>query len=189
MINRNDNKEEGREVRVKDALKEDAGKGRIRIDPNLIKDLNLKNGDVIKIFHPTSKKDTAALLYPGKAEDLGSNAIRIDQSLRRNLGASLDNLVEIRKIKASEATKITFAGLEETVVIRNTKQLAQKLENRIITKGDILSFYAMGKRVDLIVVDYLPKVKAVRILSNTQIHLSEKVYKDLKELEKKEDHF
>ena len=113
-----------RKVRVKDALKEDSGRGRIRIDPDVIKDLNLRNGDVIQITHPITKKDTAALLYPGKSEDLGTNTIRIDPSLRRNLGASLDDIVEIRKIKASEATKITFAGLEETVIVRNTQQLA-----------------------------------------------------------------
>ncbi|MFX1274019.1 MAG: CDC48 family AAA ATPase [Promethearchaeota archaeon] len=173
-----------RKVRVKDALKEDAGRGRIRIDPNVINDLNLKNGDVIQIVHPILKKDTAALLYPGKSEDVGSNTIRIDQSLRRNLGASLDDIVEIRKIKASEATKITFAGLEETVIVRNTQQLAQKLENRVITKDDILSFYAMGRRVDLIVVDYFPKAEAVRILSTTKIYLSEKSHREIKELEK-----
>ena len=173
-----------RKVRVKDALKEDSGRGRIRIDPDVIKDLNLRNGDVIQITHPITKKDTAALLYPGKSEDLGTNTIRIDPSLRRNLGASLDDIVEIRKIKASEATKITFAGLEETVIVRNTQQLAQKLENRVITKDDILSFYAMGRRVDLIVVDYFPKADAVRILANTKIYLSEKSHREIKELEK-----
>ncbi len=176
--------EDMRKVRVKDALKEDSGRGRIRLDPEVIKDLNLRNGDVIQINHPLTKKNTAALLYPGKTEDLGTNTIRIDPSLRRNLGASLDDIVEIRKITASEATKITFAGLEETVIVRNTQQLAQKLENRVITKDDILSFYAMGRRVDLIVVDYFPKVEAVRILANTKIYLSEKSHREIKELEK-----
>ncbi|MFX1238293.1 MAG: CDC48 family AAA ATPase [Promethearchaeota archaeon] len=171
-------------ARVKDALKEDAGRGRVRIDPELIEAMNLRNGDVIEIYHPIAKKTTAALLYPGKPEDINTKSIRIDQSLRRNLNASLDDIVEIRKIKASEATKITFAGLEETVIVRNTQQLARKLENRVITKGDILSFYAMGRRVDLIVVDYAPKTEAVRILADTKIYLSEKSHKEIKELEK-----
>ena len=173
-----------RKVRVKDALKEDAGRGRIRIDPDVINELSLRNGDVIEISHPISKKKTAALLYPGKGEDAGTKSIRIDQSLRRNLGASLDDVVQIRKIKAMEATKITFAGLEETVIVRNTQQLARKLENRVITKDDILSFYAMGRRVDLIVVDFFPKAEAVRILADTKIYLSEKSLREIKELEK-----
>jgi transitional endoplasmic reticulum ATPase len=179
MINGGSN----RKVRIKDALKEDAGKGRVRIDPDVIKELKLRNGDVIEISHPIDNKKTAALLYPGKMEDRGTNSIRIDQSLRRNLNSSIDDIVEIRKIKASLATKITFAGLEETVILRNSQQLAMKLENRVITKGDILSFYAMGRRIDLVVVDYSPKSEAVRIHQNTKVVLSEKSHKELIELE------
>jgi len=106
-----------------------------------------------------------------------------DRAGRRNLNSSIDDIVEIRKIKASLASKITFAGLEETVILRNSQQLARKLENRVITKGDILSFYAMGRRIDLVVVDYSPKSEAVRIHQDTKVVLSEKSHKELVELE------
>ena len=174
----------GNKLRVKDAFKEDAGRGIVRIDPDIEAELNLRTGDVIEISHPTANKKTAALLYPGRREDKGTNIIRIDPSLRRNINASLDDIVEIRKIDAALATKVTFAGLEETVIIRNSQQLARKLENRVITKGDILSFYAMGRRVDLIVVEYSPKAEAVRIHLDTKVILSEKSHKEIIELEK-----
>ena len=87
-----------KEVKVQDELKEDSGKGRIRIDPKIIKDLNLRNGDVIQIHNPITGKTTAALLYPGKSEDLGTHTIRIDSSLRRNLGASLGDILEFQKL-------------------------------------------------------------------------------------------
>ena len=170
-------------VRVKDAYKGDAGRGRIRIDPDLIKELNLKTGDVIEISHPVVFKKTAALLYPGKLEDKGKNTIRIDSSLRRNIGAALDDIVGIRKIEASLAGRITFAGLEESVIIRRSDQLVRMLENRVITKGDILSFNAMGRRIDFIVIDYSPKADAVRIHLETKISISEKTHKELEELE------
>jgi len=146
--------------------------------------LNLRTGDVIELSHPTANKKTAALLYPGRREDKGTNIIRIDPSLRRNINTSLDDIVQIRKIDAALATKVTFAGIEETVIIRNSQQLARKLENRVITKGDILSFYAMGRRVDLIVVEYSPKAEAVRIHLDTKVILSEKSHKEIIELEK-----
>ncbi|MFX0070894.1 MAG: CDC48 family AAA ATPase [Candidatus Hermodarchaeota archaeon] len=172
-------------LRVKDAFKEDAGRGIIRIDPDVIAELNLKTADVIEVSHPSVNKKTAALLYPGRKEDKGTGIIRMDPSLRRNISASLDDIVEIRKIEdAALADKITFAGLEETVIIRNSQQLARKLENRVITKGDIISFYAMGRRYDLIVVEYSPKAEAVRIHLDTKIQLSEKSHKELIELEK-----
>ena len=172
-----------RKVRIKDAYKGDAGRGRIRIDPEVISEFNLRTGDVIEISHPIILKKTAALLYPGKIEDKGTNIIRIDSSLRRNIGAALDDMVEIRKIEASLADRITFAGLKESVIIRKSEQLVKMLENRVITKGDILSFNAMGSRIDFIVIDYSPKADAVRIHLDTKITISEKTHKELEELE------
>ncbi len=177
---------EGKEnkLRVKDAFKEDAGRGIVRIDPDIEAELNLRTGDVLEISHAKLNMKTAALLYPGRKEDKGTNIIRIDPSLRRNINTSLDDIVQIRKIEAALATRVTFAGLEETVIIRNSQQLARKLENRVITKGDILSFYAMGRRVDLVVVEYSPKAEAVRIHLDTKVILSEKSHKEIIELEK-----
>ena len=172
-----------KKVRIRDAYKGDAGRGRIRIDPLVIKEMNLKTGDVIEIVHPIVGKKTAALLYPGKDEDKGSNAIRIDSSLRRNLNASLEDVVEIRRIEASLADRITFAGVEESVIIRDPNRLVRMLENRVITKGDILSFNAMGRRIDFIVIDYAPRADAVRIHLETNITISEKSHKEIEELE------
>ena len=67
----------GRKVRVKDAFKEDAGRGIVRIDPDIIKEMTFKTGDVIEISHPTHNRITAALLYPGKREDKGTNITEI----------------------------------------------------------------------------------------------------------------
>ena len=173
----------GKKVRIRDAYKGDAGRGRIRIDPLVIKEMNLKTGDVIEIVHPIIGKKTAALLYPGKDEDKGTNAVRIDSSLRRNLSASIDDIVEIRKIDASLADRITFAGVEESVIIRDPNRLVRMLENRVITKGEILSFNAMGRRIDFIVIDYAPRADAVRIHLETNITISEKSHKEIEELE------
>ncbi|MBD3255790.1 MAG: CDC48 family AAA ATPase [Candidatus Lokiarchaeota archaeon] len=177
-------KGEGERLRVKDAFKEDAGRGIVRIDPDIIKSSSWKTGDVLSISHPVANKRSAALLYPGRAEDKGTGIIRMDPSIRRNLDASLDDIVFVRKIEAALADKIMFAGLEEAVILRNSQQLARKLENRVITKEDILSFYSYGRRVDLIVVDYSPKAEAVRIHLDTKIKLSEKSHKELVDLEK-----
>ena len=177
------NEERAGSLRVKDAFKEDAGRGIVRIDPDVIQDLNLKTGDVLEISHPGSNKKTAALLYPGRKEDKGSGIIRMDTSLRRNLLSSLDDLVEIRKIEAALADKVTFAGLKEAVILRNRQQLARTLENRVITKEDILSFYSYGRRIDLVVVEYSPKADAVRIHIDTKIQLSEKSFTEILDLE------
>jgi transitional endoplasmic reticulum ATPase len=163
-----------RKVRIKDAFKEDAGRGIVRIDPELISQLNIKVNDVIKIYHPITKKETVALLSSGKDEDKGTNILRMDPSLRRNLNASIDDLVEIKKIQVVSAQSITFAGLDNSLVPRDPQALARKLEKRVVTLGDSLSFYAMARRIDLVVVNYEPKAEAVKILHNTKIIFSEK---------------
>ncbi|MFX1385979.1 MAG: CDC48 family AAA ATPase [Promethearchaeota archaeon] len=178
-------KGDGKKVKIKDAYKGDAGRGRIRLDPDVIDELHLRTGDVIEISHPRVGKKTAALLYPGKPEDKDTNTIRIDSSLRRNISAALDDIVEIRKIEASLAERITFAGVEESIILRTPQQITQILENRVITKGDILSFNAMGRRIDFVVIDYHPKADAVRIHLGTKIITSEKTSKELEELERR----
>ncbi|MHA1105306.1 MAG: CDC48 family AAA ATPase [Promethearchaeota archaeon] len=172
MVGINIYQENPRKVRIKDAFKEDAGRGIIRIDPDVTNKLNFKVGDVIEIVHPFTNKNTVALLYTGKNEDKETNIIRMDPSLRKNLGASIDDLVEIKKIEANEAESITFSGL--SLIPRDPQALARKLEKRVITKGDILSFYAMARRIDLIVLGFKPEVEAVKINFNTKILFSEK---------------
>ncbi|TFG22614.1 MAG: AAA family ATPase [Promethearchaeota archaeon] len=183
---REDFRDDKNKLKVKDAFKEDVGRGIVRIDPNIVEDLQFKTGDVIEISHPITLKRTAALLYPGKNEDRGSETIRLGPSLRRNINASLDDVVEIRKIEASLASKITFAGLKETIIPRKSQDLARLLENRVVTKEDILSFYAppTNKRIDLVVIDYSPRTEAVRIHLDTEILISDKTQQELIELEK-----
>jgi len=171
-------------LRVKDAFKDDPGKGRVRIDPEVVKKLELKTGDAIEISHPISKVKTAALLFPGKPEDSGAGTIRLGPFLRRNIDVSIDDYVEVRKIKAALAEKVVFASLSESFRI-NTKKLNTELENRVVTKDDILSFYAPGNKIyELIVVDFQPRTDAVRIHLKTEIKLSEKTHKELIEREK-----
>ncbi len=186
-----------KKLRIKDAFKEDAGRGIVRIDPEVINDLNLKVGNVVQITHPVQKKNTAAILASSKNEDKGKKIIRMDPSLRRNLNASIDDYVEIIKIEAEFANSVTFAGLDTSMIPRDPQALARKLENRVITRGDNLSFYAMAHRIDLVVVDYSPEVVAVKINLNTKIIFSDKplnemyipkkkvIYKELTSLEEK----
>ncbi len=170
-------------LRVKDAFKDDSGQGRIRIDAEVVKKLKLKNGDAIEISNSISKLKTAALLFPSKPEDTGTGIIRLDPFLRRNIDTTLDDFVEIRKIKVALAEKVIFAGLTESVVI-SPKRLNSLLENRVVTKDDILSFYSYNKKYDFVVLDFQPKTDAVRIHSGTEIKLSEKTHKEIIEREK-----
>ena len=174
-----------KKVRIKDAYKRDVGKGIIRIDPQVIADMSLKTGDVIEISHPAIEKKTAAILYPGKGKDLGTNTIRIDLSLRRNIGALINGKVEIRKVIAVLADKIIFAGLDESVEIRKPNLLVRMLFNQIITKDDIFGFKAMGRLIEFIVINHLPQADAVRVHLDTEVSIMKQTYKEISALEKR----
>ena len=167
-------------LKIRDAYKGDAGRGRIRIDSNIIKELNLKSGDTIEISNPFVNETTAAILYLKKHNDKGTNTLRIDALLRRNIGASLDDIVEIRKIEANLADKITISWLQESITnIGRPQYLVRRFENRVITKGDILPVPFGSGRIDIIVIDYTPKGDAVKIYLGTKITVLEKSYKGL----------
>ncbi|MFX1311870.1 MAG: CDC48 family AAA ATPase [Promethearchaeota archaeon] len=161
-------------LRIKDALKEDAGRGIVRIDPDIINKLNLRIGDVIRISNPLINKITVALLSSGRIEDKDKQIIRLDPSLRRNLNASIDDIVEIKKIKAERADTLIFTGLNSSLIPRDPQALSRKLEKRVVTMGDNLSFYAMGHRIDLVVVSFTPNSEAVKISLETKIIFTEK---------------
>lgn len=161
------------EVRVKDAFKKDAGKGKIRLDPKIMKDLNLYPYDVIEILYPKKNRKTVGILYPGKKKDKRTNQIRLDQSFRISLGASLDDTVIIRKIEVGLADKVTFNVEENSSLPKDSKWLAKKLENQIVTLNDTINLYDWGRKIKLKVINFIPKVSAVRIHLETEIILSE----------------
>ena len=175
MDENEDKNKNGIKLRIKDAFKEDAGKGIIRLDPEIINKFGFKVNDVLEISHPNSNKKTAALLSLGRVEDKETNIIRMDLSERRNINASIDDYVDVRKINSSSAQTITFAGLDSSFMIRDSQQLTRILEKRVITRGDSLSFYAMGRRVDLVIVDYTPKADAVKITLDTKIEFTDEM--------------
>ncbi|MHA1728588.1 MAG: CDC48 family AAA ATPase, partial [Promethearchaeota archaeon] len=94
-------------LRIADAKPKDVGRGIARIDPDLTGFYQLRSGDVIEIKNPLNGKTTAALLWRGYGEDIGKGIIRIDGSIRRNIGAALDERVQIRKIEVHNASSVT----------------------------------------------------------------------------------
>lgn len=156
-------------VKVKEAYKEDIGKGLICIDFDLVGELNLNIDDIVKISNPLNDRNTAAKLKIGESPENGSKTVRIGAILRRNIGVSVDDKVEICKIETKTAKEVIFINQNLNFTFKNTNQFAKKLENRIITTGDIFSFKHNDKIIDLIISDFSPKSEAVIISKNTSI--------------------
>ena len=166
-------------LKIKDIHKEDAGKGIIRIDPDIAKDYNLRPDDIIEITYPKHNRKAAGILRLSKKKDEVSYIIRVGPSIRKSLKAPIDGVVEIRKIEAVLAKKVRFKCHNPDILLRESQWFANRLENRIITPRNIIIFYDWGRSFELTVIKYKPKVNAVRIYVDTKIKIR------LKKLRKK----
>jgi transitional endoplasmic reticulum ATPase len=163
-------------LRVAEAQSRDVGRGVARIDPKISSEIGFSTGDVVEIH---GKKKTVAVYWPGYPEDYGKGIIRIDGYTRSNAGAGIDEKVNIKKVDAREAKKITIAPTEPLRITGGEEYLKQILENRVISRGDLIPLGIMGRRINLIVTGFQPPAAAVIVVPSTQVVLSEKPAKDL----------
>ena len=163
-------------LRVAEAQSRDVGRGIARIDPKVSSEIGLSAGDVVEIH---GKKKTVAIYWPGYQEDYGKGIIRIDGYIRNNAGAGIDEKVEIKKVAAKEAKKITIAPTEPLRITGGEEYLKQILENRVISRGDLIPLGIMGRRINLVVTGFQPPAAAVIVVPSTQVVLSEKPAKAL----------
>jgi len=159
---------------VKEAFTQDEGRGIVRIDPDIFNSFKFRNGDILHIHHPSTKKHTAGILYPSKSKDKGTNIIRIGSFLRRNLQAKSGDKVKIRRVETILAKGVLFETSEIDTALFYSHILAKKFQKRVICVGDTLSFYNYGLRIDLEVLDYEPQGEAVIIHESTLICCQDK---------------
>ena len=162
------------ELKVAEARANDVGRGIARIDPQVAEELGLHAGDVVEII---GKKRTVAIYWPGYPEDYGLKIIRIDGTTRRNAGVGIDDKVIVKKIVAKTATKVRLAPTEPLRIVGADYYLKSYLENRAVTKGDIIELNLMGRKIEFVVSSYQPPAAAVIIDYNTKIEVSEKAAK------------
>src|SRR3989338_3525054 len=95
MKENKDDKKELKEVRLRvvEALQDDAYKGIARIDPQIMKSLNLMRGDVI-LIQGAGARETVAIVDRAYPADVEEGIIRIDGLIRRNAKASVgENII------------------------------------------------------------------------------------------------
>ena len=158
-------------LRVVQAKSGDDGRGIARIDPALMRILELSQGDIVMI---EGSRSTAVTAYNGYPEDENRGTIRIDGSTRKNAGIGLDEKVAIRKVVPKQATKVTLAPTQPLKILGGEQYLAQALEGRPIVKGDLIEVNLMGRKFDLVVQSFQPTSEAATIQNFTEVKISEK---------------
>ncbi len=164
-------KEEEKFLRVLEAKSPDVGRGIVRVDPELMRPLKLSEGDAVVI---EGRRKTAALVGEGFPEDANRGVIRMDGILRRNANIGIDEKVGIRVIAPRHAEKLTLAPTEPVKIMGGEAYLAQALDGRLVTRGDLVSVPVMGRRFEFVVQSFGPTGEAVEVSRDTKVKIAEK---------------
>jgi transitional endoplasmic reticulum ATPase len=131
--------------------------------------LGIEMGDIIGI---KGKKKTAARCLPLHTTDDGKKIIRIDGITRNNLGVTLGDKVEIKKIESFPAESVTIIPFESTPSI-DERYLTDALENTPIMKGDAVTVRYFGGKLVFRVLEMSPQVDVVVVTNRTEFHIRE----------------
>ena len=140
-------KEKQVQLKVVEALQDDAYKGIARIDSEIMRQLDVKRGDVIII---KGNRETIAIVDRAYPADVGAGIIRIDGILRRNARTGIGDMVTITKADIKEAKKVVIAPAQKGIMVQaDSENLRRGLLGRAVLKGDIVVLGGVQRRKDL----------------------------------------
>ncbi|MFX0031627.1 MAG: CDC48 family AAA ATPase [Candidatus Hodarchaeota archaeon] len=173
--NRKETEEQKRiTLRVQKAKKRDIGRNIIRIDPKTMEELNIQTGHKIALI---GKKESVGIAWPSYPQDNGLGIIRIDSRLRKNTGTSIDDTLEIRKVKVVPAQSIVLAptSVKMKVNPRFETFVKRKLNNYPLTLDDYIYIsIGISREIAFKVISLRPE-GFCEIKPETQLHISEHI--------------
>ena len=143
-------------LRVSEAKPKDAGKKRVRIDPDIMKELGVEAGDVVEI---EGKRKTVAIVWPALPEDMGLDIIRMDGNLRKNAEANIGDKVIVRKVIPKPAARVRLAPTVHSISIDESfkRYVKKKLIGTPVIENDTIPVPVLGQAVQLVVIDTRPR--------------------------------
>ncbi len=141
-------------LKVDEALPRDVGRGIARVNAKTQKSLKLSSGDILEIV---GKKTTAAIVWPAYPQDESLDVIRIDGTIRRNAGVSLEDMITVRKAATKKGTRVNLAP---TVPIRFgadfNDYVKRQIEGKPVTRGDAITVPVLGEALQMIIISTQP---------------------------------
>lgn len=132
-------------IKVAEAYQEDLGKGVVRVDAKLLKDISAKPGDYIEIVG--TNKSTVALVDRALPADIGLNLIRMDGYLRKSAGVGVGDVVIIKKADVKPAEQVVLSPAQEGIRVQiDTNALKRSLLGRAVVQGDIITLGGANRR-------------------------------------------
>ncbi|HON81003.1 MAG TPA: CDC48 family AAA ATPase [Methanoregulaceae archaeon] len=161
------------EVVVKEAARDDAGRGIARLSIEMMRALDVVSGDVIEIL---GKRRATAIVWPGFPQDTNLGILRIDGTIRGNAGTGVDEKVKIRKVEVGIARKVVIQPTQPIRLVGGEQYLARVLRGRPVMEGQTVRVDVIGNPLTLVIAKVSPRGPAV-VTDETEIELKETPYK------------
>jgi len=171
-------KEEPLQMRVGEAKQRDVGKKRARIGPEAMDYLKVSPGDIIELM---GSRSSCAVVWPVDEDEKLPDIIRIDGQTRKNVGASLNDIVKIKKVTTKIAKSVELIPVNDSVKV--DKEFTDFVKNRLkglpIIHGDEISVMILGNSMDFKIIKTTPK-HVVKIDRSTNLTISTETAVDRK---------
>jgi transitional endoplasmic reticulum ATPase len=126
-------------------------------------------GDIVEI---QGGKKSVAKCFPLYPSDEKKGIIRLDGLTRTNVGITIGDSIQVKKIKATSAEKIIISPLDSIPAI-DAKYLSSALENIPLTKDDIIMVPYFGGKLTFKVLGTIP-TDAVIVTDKTLFQIGKK---------------
>ncbi|MEM4967562.1 MAG: CDC48 family AAA ATPase [Zestosphaera sp.] len=144
-------------VRVAEASKNDAFRGKVRIPSKILNSIGAEEGDAIEII---GRRSTVAIAWPALPEDDEKDIIRMDGIIRKNAGVSIGDRVIIRRVEVKPALSVKLALTDSSSQISGgestLKMIKRRLLNYALVEGDLVPFQLLGSVIFLQVISTRP---------------------------------
>ena len=157
-------------MRIGEAKQRDVGKKRARIGPEAMDFLKVTPGDIIEVM---GSRSSCAVVWPVDEDEKLPDIIRMDGQTRKNVNASLNDFVKIRKVTSKFAKTVSLTPVNDSITI--DKEFTDFVKNRLkglpITHGDEISVMILGNSMDFKISKTSPK-GVIKIDRTTNLNIS-----------------
>lgn len=135
-------------LRCKEAYTRDVGRGHIRIDYESMEKLKISSSNIVEI---KGKRKSLAKVLPLIPDDERKKIARTDSILRENMELSIDDEIEITKIKTEDGILIVVNSADELPPI-DERYLRDAFEGYPMASGDYIMLPYFGGRLKFQIV-------------------------------------
>ncbi|MEM4475388.1 MAG: AAA family ATPase, partial [Fervidicoccaceae archaeon] len=159
-------------LRVAEAKQKDVGRGKVRIDANLLKQIEVEPGDVIEI---EGRRKTVAIAWPSYNEDQGEDIIRMDGLIRKNASVGIGDKVVVRKAQTKPAQRVKLAPSNFNMQVDQSfvNYVKRRLLDYPVLEGDTVLIPVLGQAIPFTVIQTKPDGPVV-ITQDTMVQVLER---------------